>query len=494
MTLADERLKELDNPSLTEEERITLRCRVAGDLIHKGQYEAAREALGGLWLGVGQRPPLGSLPPAVAAEVLLRCGTLTRQLGNVRNVTGAQEQAKDMLSEAARVFRSERMPARVSETQYELAMCYWWLGQHDEARVVLQEALKPLTDADVELKAKILIRRTIVEAWENRYHEALSILKEAEPVFQSANDALKGRWHGQRAIVYVKLSATEHRADYADRAIIEFTAAIYHYEQAKHERYCGTNLNNLAFLLYKLGRYREAHEHLDRAQLIFTKLKDPGILAQVDETRARVLVGEKKYRDAERILASVIKTFEAGSESALLSDALTLQGVIWARLGGFDSSINILRQAMKVAQDSGAPVSAGLAALTLIEEHGATFRLPETELVKIYRRAKDFLKSTQDAEDKERLLACAQIVIKRLSGMQVHDKNFTLHGAVIELEARLIEYALELEEGNIARAARRLGVKRQTLSQMLKARHKKLFGKRTPQEKRLRSIIKEPKE
>jgi tetratricopeptide (TPR) repeat protein len=301
MNLADERLKELDNPSLTENERVLLRCRVAADLIHRGQYEGAREALGELWLGIGQRPPERNLPPAVDAEVLLQCGTLTSWLGFVRNVSGAQEQAKDILSEAARTFRAQGMHAKLSEAQYELGMCYWWLGEHDEARVVLQEALTPLTEADLELKAKILIRRTIVEAWENRYHDALSILKEAEPVFQSANDALKGRWHGQRAIVLMHLAAAERRPDYADRAIIEFTAAIYHYEQARHERYCGINLNNLAFMLYKLGRYADAHEHLDRAQLIFTKLKDPGILAQVDETRARVLVAEKRYRDADRV-------------------------------------------------------------------------------------------------------------------------------------------------------------------------------------------------
>ena len=490
MNLADERLKELDNPSITEDEHTLIRCEVAADLTHKGQYEAAQEVLGGLWLGVGQRPPVSTLPPVVHAEVLFRCGTLTRLLGNVRNVAGAQEQAKDMLSEAARTFLALEMPAKVSEVQYELAMCYWWLGQHDEARVVLREALNPLTDADVELKAKILIRRTIVEAWENRYHEALSILKEAEPVFQSANDALKGRWHGQRGIVYVKLAATEHRADYADRAIIEFTAAIYHYGQARHERYCGTNLNNLAFLLYKLGRYREAHEHLDRAQLIFTKLKDPGILAQVDETRARVLVAEKKYRDADRILAGVIKTFEAGGELALLADALAMQGVIWARLGAFDSSITILRRAMQVAQESGAPVSAGLAALTLLEEHGAAFRLSESEVAKIYRRAHNSLKDTQDTEDKERLLACALIVVRRLSGMQLHDKNFSFYGAVLEVEARLIEQALELEDGSVTRAAERLGLKRQALSSMLQTRHEGLFHKRTPPEKRRKSIIK----
>jgi tetratricopeptide (TPR) repeat protein len=490
MNLADERLKELDNPSLPEDGRVLLRCRVAADLIHRGQYETAREALGELWLGVGQRPPERNLPLAVEAEVLLQCGTLTGWLGSVRNVSGAQEQAKDMLSEAARTFRAQGMPAKVSETQYELGACYWRLGQLDEARVVLEEALKPLTDADIELKAKILIRRTNVEVWENRYHDALHILKEAEPVFESANDALKGKWHGQKAIILLKLAATERRADYADRAIIEFTAAIYHYEQARHERYCGNNLNNLAFLLYKLGRYREAHEHLDRAQLIYTKLKDTGSLAQVDETRARVLVAEKRYRDADRIISGVIKTFEQGGESALLADALAVQGVVWARLGAHEGSLNILRQAVKVGQDSGALTQAGHAALTMIEEYGLTWRVEESELLKVYHRANALLKGSQDAEDKERLLACAQIVIKRLSGMQLHDKNFSFYGAVEELEARLIEQALELEGGNITRAAERLGLKRQTLTQMLRARHKKLFSKRTPPTPRLKSIIK----
>jgi tetratricopeptide (TPR) repeat protein len=494
MNLADELLKELDNPSLTENERTLIRCRVAADLIHKGQYEAAQEALGELWLGVGQRPSIRNLPPALDAEVLLRRGILTHWLGNARNVTGAQEQAKDMLFEAAQIFRSQGMLTKVSETQYELSTCYWWLGQHDEARIILQEALNPLTDTDIELKAKILIRRSIVELWDNKCHDALSILKEAEPVFESANDALKGKWHGQKGLVLRKLAAAEGQPDYYDRAIIEYTAAIYHYEQAKHERYCGINLNNLAFLLYKLGRYRNAHEHLDRAQLIFTKLKDAGVLAQVDETRARVLVAEKKYRDADRIIAGVIKTFEAGGESALLADALSIQGIIWARQRAYSNSIKILQEAIKVAQESGALIQAGHAALTLIEEYGTSWRLPQAEVMTIFQRASELLKDTQDAEDKVRLLGCAQIVIKRLSGMQIHDKNFSFYGAVQELESRLIEQALELEGGNISQAATRLGLKRQTLSQMLQARHKKLFSKRTPPEKRLRSIIKEPKE
>ena len=491
MTLADERLKELDNSSPGLDGRVLLRCRAAAELIQKGQYEAAAEALGELWPGTGQRPATEGMPPALEAEVLLQCGSLTGWLGTVRNVSGAQEQSQDMLSEARRKFESLGLPTRASEAQYEMGMCYWRLGQYGEARVVLQEALGPLTDAaDFELKAKLLIRRSIIEIWENRYYEALSALKEAEPVFASASDAVKGRWHAQMALVLDKLATAEGNAERFDSAIMEYTAAIFHFELARHERYCGNNHNNLALLLYKLGRYPDAHEQLDRAQLIFTRLKDPGNLAQVDETRARVLVSEGRYREADRIMAGVVKALGQGGESALLADALTVRGLVWARLGMHESSIDILRQAMKVAQEAGAYTQAGLAALTLIEEHAGAGRLAGPELAQVYGRADELLKDTQDADDIQRLRACGRTVVRRLAGAQLNDKNFSFYGAVLDLEASLIEQALEMESGSVSRAARRLGLKHQSLSHMLKARHKSLMDKRTPPAKRRRSIIK----
>jgi tetratricopeptide (TPR) repeat protein len=494
MTLADERLRELDNPSLTTNERILIRCRVAADLAHAGQYEAAREALGELWPGVGERPDVDKLPPAVAAEVLLQCGTLSGLLGRARNVSGAQERAQDLLTEAARKFKSQGKHAKASEAECELGACYWRLGAHDDARVIMRDALKPLTDADVELKAKIHIRRTLVEISENRYHEALNILKEAEPIFESASDALKGRWHGQKALVLRRLATAEGRSDYADRAVIEFTAAIYHFEQAKHERYGATNRNNVAMLLYKLGRYRDAHEHLDRAGATLLKVKDAGLLAQVDETRARVLIAEKKYGEADRVITRAVQTLEKGGASALLTDALTVQGVARARLGAGEESIGILRRAVTIAEAAGALTNAGLAALALIEEHGARRVLPRTELYRLYLRADRFLKGTQDMEDKERLLECARIVMRRLADVSLRDKNFSFYGAVHEYEAKLIEQALEETGGSVTGAAKLLGLKHQTLIAKLQNKHTGLQKKRKPAEKRLKSIIKEPKE
>jgi len=46
----------------------------------------------------------------------------------------------------------------------------------------------------------------------------------------------------------------------------------------------------------------------------------------------------------------------------------------------------------------------------------------------------------------------------------------------------------------VTRAAKLLGLTHQTLGSILNQRHKNLSVKRTPREKRLRSIIKEPKQ
>jgi tetratricopeptide (TPR) repeat protein len=290
--------------------------------------------------------------------------------------------------------------------------------------------------------------------------------------------------------VWQLLGKAERREDCTDRAILEYTAAIYHYGQAGHLQYRASIENNLAFLLYKLGRYRQAHEHLDSAGRTLFKLKDAGLLAQVDETRARVFIAEKKYREAERVITRAVQTLEHGGAAALLAEALTTQGLTWARLGNNEDSINVLRRAVQVGEDAGALAQAGLAALTLIKEHGGRRVIPQDEIYRIYRHADRLLKETQDAEDIASLRECARVVMRRLAGIHLHDRNFTFHGAVLEFEAKMIEQALDEAGGSVTRAAKILGMSHQTFTSMLNTRHKKLQAKRKPIEKRSRSIIK----
>jgi tetratricopeptide (TPR) repeat protein len=99
-----------------------------------------------------------------------------------------------------------------------------------------------------------------------------------------------------------KLGSADCREEYLDRALIEYAAASFYFEQAGLARYEGFVESNLGFLFCVIGKFSEAHEHLDRAQALFTGLRDKVHLAQVDETRARVLLAEGRVAKAEKIV------------------------------------------------------------------------------------------------------------------------------------------------------------------------------------------------
>lgn len=455
-------------------------CTKTSELIYAGQYEAAKDALGELWYGAGERPNVNGYPPEIAAEVLLQCGCLSGFLGNAR-AKDIQDNARDLLTESLRIFQSLNNRAKASQAQYELGICYFRSGSYDEARIVLDEAF---VGVQPEQQGKIIIGKAIVEIYTGRYEEAQNILNGARNLFEAASHALKGRWHGHMGLVLRRLA--QGRTEFLDKAIIEFTAAIYHYEQAGHERYCGNNLNNLAMLLYRVRRYQEAYENLDRAHSIFARLKDSGSIAQVEETRAQALLAEGRYEEARRVIIGVVDTLERGGEQAFLADALTIKGVVQAKLGDYDYSLHTFRRAINIAENAGSLCHAGRAALSMIEEHGVA-RLSERTLYHLYRRADRFLATTQDAEEIARLRAAALIVMRKLFGPQLDEPNFHLQSVVRSYEARFIEQALVEEQGMITNAAHKLGLTHQSLGAILKSRHKKLRSKRKPEVSRKRN-------
>jgi DNA-binding protein Fis len=212
--------------------------------------------------------------------------------------------------------------------------------------------------------------------------------------------------------------------------------------------------------------------------------------AHSDATRARTLVAEGRYAEAEGLISRAVRALETGGTSAELAAVLTTQGVVCARLGRDEESADVLRRALKVAEDAGAHFVAGVAALTMIEEHAPGGVLSPEELFEVYCRADRLLEETRHAESAARLRACARIVMRRLAGVQLGDESFTLFEAVHEIEARLIARALEEAEGSVTRAAQMLGLRHQTFLAMLNTRHQQLMDKRKPRGRRRRSIIK----
>ncbi|HEY1402781.1 MAG TPA: sigma 54-interacting transcriptional regulator, partial [Pyrinomonadaceae bacterium] len=387
-----------------------LRCGLAQELERAGNYEAAQQALGSLWPGIGVRPDPGDFEPSTQAAILLRVGVLSGWVGSAHQIPGSQDAAKDLISESMSLFASLGEAGRAAEAEIELAWCYWREGCYDEARVMLREALEGLPDSELELKGIALVRRAEVERSAARHRDALTILLDAAPIIKNCESpALKGKFHSTLAGIWESLGVAEKRPDYIDNALIELTAASFHLEQAGHTHYLASVENNLGFSLFRAGRFDEAFEHLERARRLFIRLKDGVRAAQVDETRARALLAQGCNSEAERVVRVAVHALERGDEQALLAEALITHGIALTRLDRRTQARDAFRRAVDISEQLNDREGAGCALLTIFEELAHDYTHEELQV--IYVRADELLSQTQQPELLSRLRACARHLI-----------------------------------------------------------------------------------
>jgi tetratricopeptide (TPR) repeat protein len=441
MTLPASLLRDLENPGLSVDSRAELCCETARALENKGEYEDARKVLSPFWTRIGDHPKVTSLEPDTAAEVLLRAGVLTGIIGSKNQIADAQEKAKDLISESLTIFESRSYTKKIAEAQTELALCYWRTGEYKEARDLLTEALSRL-QVDCAVKAKAVLRLAIVELEDVDLHRAQNILTEYAELFENINnETLKGAYYFTRGNVLEKLWEAETRTEHLDRALVDYAAASYHYEQAEHRSYLAGVENNLGLLYFTISRYEDAHTHLDRARRIMASLKDVIGVAQVDETRACVFLKEGRFVEAERAARAAVGVQEKSGRNALLAEALTTYGKALARLQRYGASLFAFRRAVELSEHNGSLNRAAETALAAFQEIGEHLAVAER----------------------------GQIASGRAL---VEDK--------LARERDLIKLALEQSNGGITQAARSLGMSWQGLAYALQTRHKDLLKDRKP--------------
>lgn len=483
-------------------ERADLACRLAKKLETTGEYEAAYEALSEFWPDRSESPALENLDEATKAKVLLRIGALAGWLGGTSH-TISQETAKNFITSSIENFEAQGDTVGSAEAHKDLAICYWREGAFEEARIHLREALKSYRDNDrLELRAVILIWYGLVEADAGRLHEALRRYDEAAPLIEKIEDHwIKGTFHAQFGMAFRRLATPENREDYFDRALIEYAAASFHFEQVGNVRALARLENNLGFLYFAIGRYSDAHEHLNRARSLFLQLKDVAAAVYVDETRARTFLAEGRLREAERMIKSAVKVLERGGQQALLAEALTTYGAITARMGNHARATYLLQRAIVIAETAGDRQGSGRAHLTIVEELGG--HTPLKQLAEIYTSAIELLDRSQDPATNKRLVAGARKVIDALLANESRDVSapevtswdgFSLRREVRKIEKLLIERALRDGGGSVTKASQLLGFKHhQSLIGLINSRHRDLLTQRSVVRRRRHHLFSQPK-
>jgi tetratricopeptide (TPR) repeat protein len=386
----------------------------------------------------------------------------------------------------------------------DLAVCYWREGALDEARVTLNEVLSLSLDEKSEPKLRALANLALLERVAGRFREALAIQTKAAPLFnESSNHPLRGNFHNVHAQVLKELGVAEHREDYIDKALVEFTASSYHFEQAGNVRFQASIENNLGSLFRSIGKYREAYDHLNHARSLFVKLKDKGNVARVDETYARTLICEGRYSEAATVVRNSVRVFEEGDERSALAEALVTHGTALARLNNTSTALSAFTKAIRVAELAGDSHARGLAAIAIIEELSTS--VDHAELRTYYYQAESIFPGSQNPGIQNRLGECARKILAAenppstttvsiVTGNQDQSAadeipSLSLEEEVLRHEADLIKNALETSGGSVTRAARKLGITHQGLAFILNGRHKSLLSARKPAKPRRRSII-----
>lgn len=490
---------------------VRFRCEIAGQWEEAGDYEAAREALGEFWAGVGERPRTKGLDDTAAAMLLLRAGTLTAYIGSAEQMSGASEQAKDLLSESLRLSETHGDKRGSIEGRYELSYCYFREGAFDEARVLLREGRERCGEfggGNDDLMARLLVRSAFVEYRANRPEEGLKFLEEAAPLVEhSDNNLLRGKFYVERATTLKNLGLARDDASFFDKALIDYAAASFYFEQAGHERYRARVENNCGMLYLQMEKFADAHEHLDKALGFFEALGDRGSAAQVRESKARAFLSEGRYREAESLANTAAQVLEAGGHAVFFAEALTTRGTALARLNRQEEAITTLRQAMEAAETAGDSGYAGRAALVLLEEAGTA--LSREQRVDVYLTADRLLceSGKNDSQSLIRLARIARMFVKELHhtspecdssqvGKEIKPVNLSealeggsLADAVRRYERALIEVALKLSDNSVTQAARLLGVSHQNLSLILHSRHQELKTGLKQRKRRQQHII-----
>lgn len=441
----------LDTAHLTANEEAELRCRTALELKEKGEYDRPLEVMSPLWKGIGHRPSTKGLSDAIAAEVFLTAGVLTRWVGNRSEIKEADDYARDLITESITLYEAIGDSRKVAEARTELGLCYWRVGAHDEARIYFNEALKRLTIGG-NARANAIIGLSFVAWSESRYNEALKVLTDNAPLFENiTSHVLRGTYHNQIGIVLQEIGAASKKRqhDYFQRAINEYNAADTHFRRAKNVVFRAHVKNNIANVLRELRRFKEARRYLEQARRLFKRARDRVRMAQVDDTRAQVFIAEGKYEQAELIARTAARSFERAGRQCYLAETLVNQAIALARLREPVRAQFIFQQAIQVAHEAGSLNRAGLAALTMIEEIDT---LPREIQTVAFEQAQEWLSSSESSDIKPRLKAARKkLAAQRQSKPQSVDVREVLFNKRLDLEAEVLRFQRGLISQTLAK-------------------------------------------
>lgn len=435
-------------------------CEMRGDL------RQAIKSLAPYWTGFEGGVNLTSLNKIETANLLLRIGSVVSAYGSAEQINDSQEKAREYLSQAEVIFDELNDLEGKAQCQNKTGVTYWRNGDIDTAQVYFRESL--FYAQSNESKAIANLNLGMSESSSFRYSSALKFYEKAYQFIGQISVFTEAKIRNGMGLVYKNigksLSETE-RADCFDKAIIEFEGALICYEEIQNSRSIILARNNIGFLYYSIGLYDEAIRVIEIAESEARQTQDKDHLSIVSDTLARALIAKGDYRRAVEVAADAVRYLESFESSNLLATAFVTCGIALARSGEPTKAKSAFVQAEDVAsfiQDFTLASAARLFALReLFSEYSQQERLSSY----LYT-----VKNLSGSQEKDISDALGEIAAKlereiESTASEISKKPslpVSLDEELKTVSREYIEAAIHEASGNQSRAARLLGMSRQT--------------------------------
>lgn len=327
-----------------------------------GRYEEALAEAKEIWEDISKSPKIEQFEPKIAAELMLRCGTLIGFLGHNKQIINSQTRSKDLLSEARQRFLELYNVEKIAECENYLALAYWRAGELNEAKTWLEELLSHELPDFSYASLYSHITKCLILIAENKYSEIVVHLQGLESYFLTYGDpCLCGDFYNNLGIAFNELGNRTEALKCLE------TARFYH-QKSQHKIYLGTIENNLA-QMYKLqGNFGQAHKMVDSSTKTFRQIKDRTREGFSLDTKAQIFFSEFKFNEALQAVEKGLKILATSENKAYLVETMLTKVKCLIFSDDFVSATMFLTDAVQIAK-------------TYISENAAKELIKDFELI-----------------------------------------------------------------------------------------------------------------
>lgn len=310
-----------------------------------GRYEEALAEIKHLWKDADGLPEIDEFESDVAAEIILRCGSLIGFLGHNNQIPDAQEKSKNLLSEARTRFLALKNIEKVAECENYIALAYWRAGELNEAEVFIIEALSHNLPNTNKTRLYSYIIESKIDFAKNNYEKICQNFDRLKIYFAEYGD------YFLKANFYNHLGLAQKNQENLTDALPNIERAREYFYKIKHYNFGAACENNLSQIYKSQKNFAKAHQAIDDATKTFKKIKDLIRQGFSLDTKAQIYFAGSEYAKALETVEDAIAILQKSENISYLAETLLTKVKILIYLDDFTSALMCLTDAVQMAKN-----------------------------------------------------------------------------------------------------------------------------------------------